>query len=361
MKRIALIISIISSIFFSSCTKGNSAPLKNISMENKETIVKVKTMVNNDLQLYVPVSGALEGKTDIVVYSEVSGKIVNINTALGKYVKKGEELASIDSKDYEITVMQANADLMAVNEAFEAAKIKLEVSAKLLEDDKVSKYGYSSDLSAYKKAESQVEGAKATLEKAKRNYDNARFVAPASGYITQLNIKSGQLISQGQAVCSIVDDETLILKTGVGESDILNIQKGNNVEIIHNLSGRKLNGKVTGIGIKTNTSGVYPVEIEIDNSKRLLLPSMLVDAKIEAASIKDIMFTDIDNILEEFGKYYAFIVNEDNIASKRLVETGKKIGQTIIIKSGIEQNENIVISGIDNLANGTKVKIVSVE
>jgi len=341
------------------CSKGNSAPVDMSKQDKQEPVVKTEIVQERDLQLFAQVTGRLEGVVDMLLYSEVSGKVDKVNVTLGKFVNKGDEIAAVNIADYKIALMQANADLTAAEAGYEAAKIKLEASGKLYDKEKVSKYEYTNDKSALKKSEGLLEGAKANVEKAKRNYDNSRFVAPVSGYIAQLNIKTGQLIASGQPVCAIVNNDKLILKAGVGENDIMNIQKNNTVEVKHINSGIVQTGKVTGIGIKSDTGGTYPVEIEIANSNKKLLPGMIVEGKIEAVKLSRQVYTDFDNILEEFGKYYMFVVNEQNIAMKRKIEPGERISGKVMIKSGINIGEKFVVSGVDNLSNGVKVKIVA--
>ena len=84
---------------------------------------------------------------------------------------------------------------------------------------------------------------------------------------------------------------------------------------------------------------------------------MIVEGKIEAAKLNGKIYTDFDNILEEFGKYYLFTVNEGNIAMKRKIEIGERISGKVMIKSGINIGEKIITSGVENLSNGVKVKL----
>jgi len=359
MKKTILLLTVALFALLASCSKGNATPAVQADKQEQVPMVKIETIQELELQLYANVNGRLEGVVDMILYSEVSGKVQKVNTSLGRFVKKGDELAAVNSEDYKIALMQANSDLIAAEASFDAAKIKLEASTKLFEKEKVSKYELTNDKSALKKAEALLEGARANVEKAKKNYDNSRFIAPVSGYITQLNIKEGQLISNGQPVVSIVNDEKLILKAGVGENDIMNIKNNNKVIIKHAQSGIELNGRVTGYGIKADNSGTYPVEMEIVNQGKKLLPGMIVEGKIQAAMLNGKIYTDFDNILEEFGKYYLFTVNENSIAMKREITVGERISGKVMIKSGITIGEKIVNSGIDNLTNGVKVKIVA--
>lgn len=357
MKKI-LIITIMM-ILMVSCSKDNSEqqPDKKGNKLAQITTVKLETIKPGDLQLYAGITGKLEGITDIVYYSEVAGKVSKIEKKLGDQVKKGEAIAILDAKNYKISYDQAKADMKSSEATLDAAKIKLETTEKLFKNGQVSKYELTNDQSNVKKAEAGYAGAKANVEKAKLNYDNSKFLSPVNGSITQLNIKEGQFIGMGQPVASIVNCEKLLIKTGVSEQDVMQVKKGNIVNIRHNGDGKIIKGKVIGLGKKPDGSGTYPVEIEFDNNEHGLLPGMIVEGEIETVMLTDKIYTDFDNIIEEFAKYYVFVVNDEGIATKRQIEIEKKYGNKTIIKSGLEIGDKIVVSGIETLTNGQKVKI----
>ena len=317
----------------------------------------METIQPGDLQLYAEITGKLEGITDIVYYSEVAGKVKSVEKGLGDKIRKGEAIAYLESENYQISYDQAKSELKSAEAGLEALKIKLETTQKLYESGKVSKFELTNDQSALKKAEAAVDGAKANVERARINYENSKFLSPVDGSIAQLNIKQGQFIATGQPVAAIVDCRQLVIKTGVTEYDIQAIKTGAEVEIRHNGSEKIIYGKVTGSGKKPDATGNYPVEIVIENEGMELIPGMIVRGRIESRKIVNVIYTDFDNIIEEFGNYFVYLVNSENKAVKRKIETGKKYGNSMLILSGVEPGEKIVVSGADALTNNAQVKI----
>ena len=357
MKKYALALSMTLLMLISCSKEDGGAKGQNKIPENPPPTVKVEIVQPGTLQLYAEITGKLEGITDIVYYSEVAGKVKSIEKKLGDQVQKGDAIAYLDSQNYQISYDQAKSELKSAEANLDALKIRLETTQKLFESGKVSKYELTNDQSALQKAEAAVEGARAGVERARLNYENSKFLSPVDGLIAQLNIKEGQFVATGQAVASIVDCRKLIIKTGLTEKDIVSIKTGSSVEIKHNGSEKTVKGRVTGYGKRLDTTGNYPVEIEIDNKNRELLPGMIVRGYIESANLKDVIYTDFDNITEEFGKYYVYVAADDNKASKRLVTTGKKYGDKIIIESGLNPGEKLIVSGTGGLTDGTEIKI----
>ncbi|MDD3808420.1 MAG: efflux RND transporter periplasmic adaptor subunit [Candidatus Pacebacteria bacterium] len=349
---------LISAMILLSCSKTEENPgKKNESVQNPAVTVKVEVIQPRDLQLYAEITGKLEGITDIVYYSEVAGKVKSVEKGLGDKIRNGEAIAYLDSENYKITYDQARSELKSSEAGLEVLTIKLETTQKLYESGKVSKFELTNDQSALKKAEAAVEGARANVERARINYENSKFLSPVDGSIAQLHIKQGQFIATGQPVASIVDCRQLVIKTGVTEYDIQAIKTGAEVEIRHNGSDEIIYGKVTGSGKKPDATGNYPVEIVIENEGMELIPGMIVRGRIESRRIGNVIYTDFDNIIEEFGNYFVYLVNSENKAVKRKIEPGKKYGNSLLILSGVEPGEKIVVSGVDALTDNAQVKI----
>ena len=359
MNKIKLITTILTSaIILLSCSKAEeNSGKKNESVKNPVVTVKVEVIQPRDLQLYAEITGKLEGITDIVYYSEVAGKVKSVEKGLGDRVRKGEAIAYLESENYKISYDQAKSELKSAEAGLEALKIKLEATQKLYDSGKVSKFELTNDQSALKKAEAAVDGARANVERARINYENSKFLSPVDGSIAQLHVKQGQFIATGQPVASIVDCRQLVIKTGVTEYDIQAIKTGAEVEIRHNGSEKIIYGKVTGSGKKPDMTGNYPVEIVIENEDMELIPGMIVRGRIKSRNIENIIYTDFDNVVEEFGNYFVYLVNGESKAEKRKIDPGKKYGNSLVILSGVDPGEKIVVSGVDALNDNAQVKI----
>jgi len=331
--------------------KGKNNVEKNIP-------VMVEKVQSKNLQQFIKVTGKLEGWIDILMTSETSGKIIEIKKHLGDWVEKGEEIGRIDNKDYEIQVKQSEALVLAAEASYEVAELQMKTSENLFKQNSISQVEYSQSKSAFKNALAGLNGAKAGLEKSRKAYDNSRFIAPVSGFITDIPIEIGQTISFGQPVCSIVDSQKMIIKTGVGETDVQKLQKGQQVTISNDGKEDIFYGKITGIGIKpVNNSASYPIEIEIDNQKGKLLPGMVIEASIQSKVFKDVIYTSMNNIIQEYDDYFVFVIDSENKAERRKVTLGEKVGENVIITSGIKTDEKLVIEGVENLEDGSVVDI----
>ncbi len=166
------------------------------------------------------------------------------------------------------------------------------------------------------------------------------------------------MVSMGMKVAGIVNSNKLIIRTGIGESDISFVKKGNDVTI--NYYGKNYQGKITGVGIRPVTGGNnYPIEITLNNPNLELFPGMIVEAKIYSYTFENVLYTSIENLREKYDKQFVYVINKKNRAELRIIELGEKIANNVIIKTGLQKGDKLVIDGIDSISDGTLVEIKS--
>lgn len=355
MRTQPIILSILAiSLMFTACGK-KSAP-KMQAKDDKQPVT-VEELSLRELDDFIMVSGKLEGITDITMSSETSGRVLQVYKKLGDYVTRGERIGRVDNDVYQYRYDQSEASVASAQSAFDTAQRNLNYAEQSFKRNLISQAEYNGALSAYKGAKAALDGARAGLESSRSGINGSYFTAPESGTISSLSIAQGQFIAAGAPVASITDASRLIIKTGVGESQITKLKKGQRVEISYPGRSEKLAGTVRGFGIRPMTnSATYPVEIEIVNPKGLL-PGMVVSAKIMTEHYTDLLFSSITYFSKEFGKTYAFVIDSNNRAQKKEITLGKVIGEFAVIESGLELGDRIVTSGAENLENGSIVEI----
>lgn len=344
-------------LFLAGCGRNPSAAA-NAQRTVKTVPVIVEEAAPRNLEEYIYLSGKLEGWTDILFLSETSGKVTVINKKLGEWIDQGEELGAIDNADYQSRLEQARASVLAAEAALDVADLQMQTSETLFRNGSISQVEYSRAFSSLKSAQAAYNGARAAAEQAQKAYDNSRFLAPVSGFIAELHISPGEMVAPGSPICSIVDSQKLKIKTGVGQKNVQKIKTNQPVMVRYPDSNINLPGKISGIGIRPNrSSGLYPVEIELDNKNSLLYPGMIVEVSVLSNIFQDVIYTSLNNVLQEYDNQYLYIVNEDGQAEKREIELGPVVGENVVIRSGLNYQDLLVIEGMENLSQGTPVEI----
>jgi RND family efflux transporter MFP subunit len=291
--------------------------------------------------------------------SETSGRVLKLYKKLGDSVYKGERIGMVDNSVYQIRLEQAEAAKMSAEAALETAQLNLNSSEVLFKKKTISQVEYNGAIAAFKGAKAGLDGANANLESARNALENSYLAAPEGGIISSLTVSVGQYLNPGTPIAYITDDNTLLLKTGVGESQIGKLRQGQSADVIVQGKDKAVKGFVRGFGIRPLASTAnYPLEIELRSSAGLM-PGMVVTAKILSGTYKNMLYTSINNVIKEFDRNYIFVVSDKNIAIRKEVKIGRVIGENVIILSGVEAGETIVISGMENLEDNTPVEIRS--
>lgn len=354
IKHIAFLLAAL--IALTACKKGEESSIPQAPVGDLPPVM-VEELTLRNLDEYVTVSGKLEGVTNITMNSETSGRIVDLYKKLGDKVEKGERIGQVDNDVYRIQLEQAEATLQSAQVALENAQKNAAYAEESKTKNLISDLEYNTVTSSLKAAQASVNGAMANVESTRKTLENSYLTAPESGTITYMYVSKGQLINPGQAIAEIVDTSRMLIKTGVGESQITKVKPGQPVQVSHSGTDGTVSATVKALGISPIAgSASYPVEIELMGHNRLM-PGMAVSAKIKVNTFKDMLYTTITNVLSEYGHTYVYTLVEGDIVQRKEVQLGKSIGENIDILSGVGPGDKIVVSGTDNLDDGIKVEV----
>ncbi len=357
MKRYT-IFAIILMMMISACGKPEGETKSPGKRKDERQTVMITELAPRDIDEYVRVSGRLEGITDLMMSSETAGRVLALFKKLGDTVKRGDRIGHVENDVLERRLVSAQAALNTAEINMTMADDNLDYAYAADERQLISQTELKRAESAFRAAQAAYEGAVASAEAARMAYENSYLIAAASGKISQLNVSVGQFIGMGSPVATITDASTLILKSGVGESQIGKIKVGQSATVTH--GGKSYPARVRAFGISPMPgTASYPIELELSGSSGLM-PGMVVSAQIRTTTYKGLLVTELSNIIRQYDQNYVFVVEgeaEALSAVRRSVELGRTVSQFVEILSGVKAGERIVTSGAENLENGDAVNI----
>ena len=299
-------------------------------------VVKAATVKLTDVRSF---SGTIEGSQQTNAVAKLGDPIAKVNVRVGSKVKKDQVLAEFLYTGDNTSYQQALANIDLQQKTLSRMK---EVQAK---------GGVSQQ--TIDQQETQLNVAKMNLEAARR----ATFVlAPSSGTITEVKFKAGEVPGVGGAMFTIANLDKVILKLNVTSSEIGFFKKGAKATI--DLNGEKIQGEVTLIPLAADkTTRFFPVEVTFKNKNRKLLPGMYLTAKLDAREVTGVT-VPTEAVVYSNGVNAVWIVDNEGKAKRRIVQLGVQTKNDIQINEGINEGDNVIVSGQSRMNDGDKVLIV---
>lgn len=191
-----------------------------------------------------------------------------------------------------------------------------------------------------------VQTAELTYEKATRDIEDAKLVAPFDGYVNNINIKEGDRVDLGSSTMTLVNPEILEIDVIVDEIDALNVKPGQKAIITFDaLPGREFSGEVKSIStIGKIEAGVvtYDVKIKMSPPEIELKDSLTAYVKIIIKEGKDALWIPTEAIkMTERGPVVTVVVNGLN--QDQRVILGETFNGMTEIKEGVLEGEDIFV------------------
>lgn len=227
-------------------------------------------------------SGTVISDNEKMITSRFMGFVTEVAVSEGEQVKKGQPLYSIDSKEIDSAVRQAELSLQMYQNQYGNVKLNLDRHRRLLEKDMVSRYEVENLELAAKNLEDRISIAQARLNEVKSQYRYLRITAPNDGVIIAKNINVGEMAMPGMPAIILSDLSALKVAVEIAESELKRIRFGKKVKVTIPSFELVLEGKVNAIIPSSNPmTHTFKVKISIDAQKVHLYPGMYATVEVD--------------------------------------------------------------------------------
>jgi RND family efflux transporter MFP subunit len=348
MKKIIngiLILSITApSLFFYSCADADGNEQKK---EDPGSFVYVETqeVTFQTYASYISLIGVAKANQEADIAFDEGGKIEKFLKEKGSYVKEGDIILEIEN-----SVLKAGLD--AAKAQYEMAEMNFRKQEEIYNEKVTSELQYLN-------AKYERDAAKANYELINSRYEKTFVKAPFSGIIDMKYIEKGEFAPPGVPIVSIVSIDRMKVEAGVPENYVGDIKVGDNVKIVFNdLGGETYEEKISYVGSSINTDNrTFPVEVVIINRNRKIKPELSAVVKIEKGNFDKVTLVPED-IVSKTDLGNVVFVEENGLAKMRVVKVESRYENKAAISEGLNEGDNIILVGYQNLVDGEKVKVL---
>jgi multidrug efflux system membrane fusion protein len=356
----------------------------------------VPVTVGEVLEKTIPVQLTAVGNamayTSVGIKSQISGQLVEVRFKEGQDVRKGDLLFVIDPRPFEAALRQAEAALGQRQAEVRQAQAAVERDSAQLENARVQERRYrelvAKELIAREQYDTlntnmtamqatveadraQVENAKAALQAAQANVDNARLQLAYTTIHAPIDGRTGNLLVQNGNILKANDDNPIVVinqvhpiyvSFSVPEQHLAEIKKyraAGSLQVVARPPRQKetlATGELTFVNNAVDTTtAMIQLKATFANENNVLWPGQFVDVAMVITSRTAIVVPSQAIQPGQQGPY-VFVVKPDQTVESRLVTPGVRLGAETIVEKGLKPAERVVTDGQLRLVPGARIE-----
>ena len=390
-QRLLLIVVAVSSAAAAGCGRAKQVS----AAEQNVHHVKTELAQIRDVRREVEVVGTLAAREEVVVSSEVAGRVARLAHDLGDKVEAGAPLVELDpekaryradtqraalaqarakygaaadgdlpSLDQVPEVVSSAAQLAEARQQLERAKSL--AARKLLSqsdfDAAQTRYdtaqaAHDQALASARQLRADIQAQSSSLQLAERELRDTTIRAPFDGYVAERLVSLGQFVQPQTPIMRLVRLQPLKLTAQVPEKFAPWIETGRAVSVhVDAYPDQTFDGTVVRISPSVDLkSRAFAIEGEVPNPDGRLKPGTFARVQITTDHVDRAVTIPASAIQSRYGTNRVFVVQEDGTLSGREVVLGDRIGDRVEVSKGIDAGTPLVAGNVEQLADGMKV------
>lgn len=356
------VIIAISAAFLGSCSNGNS------SQPPKKPVVPVSvgTVAQKTVPVLLTAIGNVETVSTIQVKSQIGGILDKVHFREGEDVAKGSLLFTIDPRQYEAQVKQAEANLAKDKAQLENAREEAQRYGELVKRGYVAREQYEQYRTNAAALEATVNADKAMVENAHLQLKYCYIYSPITGRTGNLIAAEGNLIKASADTSMVVINQIqpIYVTFSLPEQNLPEIKKymaQGKVTVGAYLSK---DDKTPEQGVLTfvdntvdPTTGTIKLKATFQNAQKKLWPGQFVNVALTLTTQPNALLLPTSAIQTGQSGQFVFVVKKDNTVESRPIAAGRAIGDETVIDKGVTPGETVVTDGQVRLVPGARVEI----
>jgi len=318
-----------------------------------------------DIGVYFTGLGAVTPLYTVNVKSRVDGQLMRVNYNESDMVHEGELLVEIDQRPYEVQLMQAEGQLAKDQAALENAKTDLARYETLVTHNAIAEQQLATQKATVQQDEGAVKVDQGQIENAKLNLVYCRITAPITGRVGLRLVDPGNMVhaSDANGLVVITQVQPISAIFTVAEDQLPPILKkfraGQKLEV--DAYDRAMTAKIATGKLETidnqidQTTGTLKLRANFDNNDSALFPNQFVNVRLLVEEKRGVTLVPSAVIQRDSQQTYVYLVKPDSTVTVRQVKLGTTEGDQSEITDGLSPGDEIVMTGVDRLQEGSKV------
>tara|TARA_R110002096_G_scaffold199271_11_gene383110 strand:+ start:580 stop:1794 length:1215 start_codon:yes stop_codon:yes gene_type:complete len=344
-------------------------------------IVQVIDLRPSNERIYVTAWGTVIPAREVIMRPQVNGRVIGHHEALvpGGRLEMGAELVRIDPSDYEMALIESEAELENARFDFEVERGRQIIAKREWDQLRADVPDADANPSLalrephLRKSEAMVAKAENAIERAKLDLARTRLVAPFNSMVAEESVEVGQVIESGKDICRLVGTDAFWVQTTLPINDLKRIylpegaQPGAGVEVyldtgngqaspwsgtvVRLLSDLEPNSRMARLLVEV----ADPLGLQDSSGAGEHIPLLLgsyVRVEIEAGRLDDVLTFPRPSLREGNRLWFVGSDNRIRIATPEVLWTRK---ETVFVPNVLQAGERLIVSELKAALPGMKV------
>jgi multidrug efflux system membrane fusion protein len=327
--------------------------------------VVVAPATSGDIDITLNALGTVTSLATVTIKSQISGYLVNVNYQEGQVVKKGDLLAEIDSRSYQLALQNAEGALARDEAMLQSAELDLKRYQDLAKTNAVPRQQLDQQVALVAQDKANIQSDQAQIETQKLNIIYCHIVAPVSGRVGLRLVDQGNYVTPGDptGLVVITQFQPITVIFPAAEDNLPDVTKrlkaANTLPLTaFDRSGTKklATGELKTIDNQIDTTtGTVRLRAEFANDDEALYPNQFVNVRLLVDTLKGATVIPSAAIQRGAPGTFVYQLNDDQTVTVKPVKLGPANGDRVAVEQGLSPGDRVVIDGADKLRNGAMV------
>ncbi|WP_322047681.1 efflux RND transporter periplasmic adaptor subunit [Paraburkholderia sp. J67] len=329
-------------------------------------VVTVAPATLGSMPVTLDALGTVTPTATVTVLPQLSGYLTEVGYREGQDVVKGQFLAQIDPRQYEISKEQAEAQLAKDRASLAQARADLDRYTQLNEKKSIAEQTYSDQKFLVAQDEAAVKSDLATIKQYELDLIYCHITAPVSGRVGLRLVDPGNYVtaSSSTGIAVITTMKPTTVQFTVPQNSLSSVLQRVNagaklpITIFNSENTKQLaTGTLYAISNQMATAtGTVTLRASVPNDDEALFPNEFVNVRLLVDTMQNSVLVPTPAVQSGAPGDYVYLVNANNTVSVHKVTLGPSDGQHTVITAGLTAGQQVVTDGLDRLNDGTKIQ-----